>query len=99
MRNALAIVTGLALVLGVTGGPRPIEGAVPDTCVLRGRYFVGAFSPSLNTRVLGFVTLTPNANCARDGTPAGTVTVKPLGGAPTTLTLGGFYAVGADASF
>jgi hypothetical protein len=98
MRHALAIVTGLALVLGVVGEPRVSEASDPDTCVLRGRYLVSASGQDSSTNFEGPFTLTPNADCALAGTIDGQIVRKDKPDDPGDVPVSGTYSVAADSS-
>jgi hypothetical protein len=85
--KVLAGLGTLALLIGPLGGARRNAAAADsDTCLLRGLYFVTAFSPSLEAHLSGFFTFFPQLNCALPGSVTGTVKVSPLHGTPSEFT-------------
>ncbi len=83
IRRALVGLCTLALLIGPLGGAHRGAAAVDfDSCLLRGRYAVTAFSSSLEAHLSGLLTFFPQLDCALPGNIVGTVKVSPLHGTP-----------------
>jgi hypothetical protein len=83
IRTALVGLNTLILLVGLPGVANRDAAAVDfDSCLLRGRYVVTAFSPSLDAHLSGLLTFFPRLDCALPGNIVGTVKVSPLQGTP-----------------
>ncbi|MBI2902861.1 MAG: hypothetical protein HYY12_04655 [Candidatus Methylomirabilis oxyfera] len=95
MRNAMTMLIGILVVIGVVFGPRLSEGAI-SSCSVSGNYKMSGFALG-DTEVFGSLDYTPNGPCT-GGTFTGSVTVK-VGGNPSILFVPtGTYVVNADSS-
>ena len=73
MRNAMVVLVGMLVVLGLVIRPGPSE-AVVNSCSVSGNYNLSGFALG-NTEVFGLLAFTPNGDCMA-GTFTGSVTIK-----------------------